>query len=189
MSRKWLLTSTFRANDRLYCYFSVLNVLSNFRFAPIHVDGILWEHNEKYIQWKKGDRFNDTLTCIKIMESENPYECKRLGHTVRGFNEEAWLAIHEDVAMTCNRIKYQTHEAMADFLVRTHPREIGEASKELPWGCGLMLKDDDIMDHTQWPRKNGTMGNILMKIRRDLIEQRKQASSATCRSTMNARPM
>ncbi len=174
------VVNTFKANDRLYCYFSVLNVLSNFRFAPIRINGFIFEQNEKYIQYRKAAQCNDEMSCIKIMESDNPYEIKKLGHTVKGFVEENWLEIHTEVGLTCNRAKFHVHEAMGDFLVNTHPRRLAEASKEDPRGCGLTLSNDDILDQNKWHR-TGTMGEVLMKIRGELIQARKEASSRVCR--------
>ncbi len=178
---------TFKMNDRLYVYFSVLNIFSNFRWAPINLDGMIYEMNEKFIQFSKARCFKDENTAALILELDNPFEIKKMGYQVRGFNKDKWDKEAVDVAMKCNDRKYRVHYEMGQFLMSTHPRELAEASEEDPWGCGIKLNDDDVMDMDKWKRKNGLMGNVLMEIRHNLLEERKalEARRARSRSPLN----
>ncbi len=169
-----IMRETFRANDRLFVYYSVCNIFSNFRWAPIRMGGYMFENNEKYIQFKKSEIFGDRSVSVRIMEMDNPYEIKKLAYTIKGFNKDRWDTELLEVALDCNRQKFQVHYDMAEFLMSTAPRHIAEASKEDPWGCGLSLWDDDIMDRDNWTRKNGTMGDVLMMIRGELLHERSQ---------------
>ncbi len=163
---------TFKANDSLYVYFGVLNVFSNFRWAPINIDGVIFSMNEKYIQYTKARYFGDEDTMVAIYEDENPFTIKKLGYQVRGFKKQKWDKKVYDVAYTCNKRKFEVHENFAELLINTHPRILAEGSEEEPWGCGVKLDSDDVLNRDAWPRKNGTMGDCLMQIRQELIDER-----------------
>ncbi len=172
---------TFKMNDSLYVYFSVLNIFSNFRWAPINLDGIIYEMNEKYIQFSKSRCFKDENTAAMILEMDNPFEIKKLGYQVRGFKKDIWDKKAVEVAMKCNDRKFRVHYDMAQFLMSTHPRELAEASEEDPWGCGVKLSSDDVLNRDNWKRKNGIMGNVLMEIRQNLLDERRELEARRSR--------
>ena len=179
---------TYKANVRFYVYFGVLNVFSNLRWAPINIDGITFEMNEKFIQYTKARAFGDEETMVRIYEEDNPFEIKKLGYAVKGFRKSTWERKIEEVAYTCNKRKYDVHHDFAEFLINTHPRELAEASEEEPWGCGVRLGSDDVLDNTTWARRNGVMGNCLMRIRQELIEARNDRKSMRCGTTPTGSP-
>ena len=174
---------SFRMNDQIFAWFGVLNYFSNFRWAPINIAGVLYLFCEQYIQNQKALLFRDTLTATRIMEESNPFEVKKLGYQVRGFRQDMWERKLEDVAYICNKAKYQVHFEMGNFLLSTYPKHLAEASEEAPWGCGVHLKNDDILNRNRWLRKNGVMGNVLMKIRQELLEERNRNTSRSSGST------
>ncbi len=171
---------TFKANARFYLYFGVLSIFSNFRWAPIQIDNIMFEMNEKYIQYCKAKLFGDETTLVEIYEEDNPFIIKKLGYSVKGYKKAVWERKLEEVAYTCNRRKYDVHHDFAEFLINTYPRDIAEASEEEPWGCGVRLSNEDALDPNTWSRRNGVMGNILMKIRLELIEEKNDMKSRRC---------
>ena len=160
---------SWKQSDDVLVYFSVRTIFSNFRWAPLTINGLTFENCEKYIQYRKADLFNDEETIVAILESHNPYEIKRLGKKVKGFNEEEWNAILPDVAYDVNKLKYVTHKDMGNLLMSTHPKRLAEATDEDPWGCGLHLNHRDVLDVTKWKRNPGVMGDVLMRIRSDLM--------------------
>ncbi len=157
------------------------------RWAPINIGGQLFLHNEQFIQWSKAMLFRDALTATKIMEESNPFECKKLGYKVQGFRMSVWERNIDKVAYECNKMKFEVHFEMANYLLSTYPKQLAEASEEEPWGCGVSLKNDDILNRDKWIRKNGVMGDVLMRIRQEIHDERSnnasRSSGATSMST------
>ncbi len=184
-----ILIGTFRMTQRIFAWFGVLNILSNFRWAPINVGGQLFLHNEQFIQYQKSMLFRDQLTAARIMEESNPFEVKKLGYKVQGFKRDVWERNLDKVAYECNKVKFDVHFDMANYLLSTYPKELAEASEEEPWGCGVALKNDDILNRDKWLRKNGVMGDTLMIIRQELYEERKSNSSRSSGGTSMSTPV
>ncbi len=158
-----------KSSDEVFAYFSVRTVFSNFRWAPITINGVLFENNEKYITFRKAELAKDEASIVSILECDNPYQIKRLGKKITGHNEEDWLKVIPDVAYHVNKVKFTTHPDMAALLIRTHPKRLCEATEEEPWGCGLHLGHKDILNPAKWKRNPGVMGTVLMRIRDELM--------------------
>lgn len=66
------------------------------------------------------------------------------------------------------REKFQQNVPLADFLLDTYPRSLGEASKDSFWGIGLTLEDKDALDSGKWKAGGNLLGVTLKKIREEL---------------------
>ncbi len=157
-----------KSNELCLVYHGNLSPFSNFFWAPIVILGIEYKFNEQYINGFKACFFKDRLTFRKIMACRNPYECKRLGQRVKGFNQKRWDAKAGDVAETVIRAKIEQSEFCRDFLLNnTKDLQIAEASAVSLWGCGFALDSDQVMDPVNWPRI-GHAGRVLMDLRAEL---------------------
>ncbi len=63
-----------KSSDEVFAYFSVRTVFSNFRWAPITINGVLFENNEKYITFRKAELAKDESSIVAILECDNPYQ-------------------------------------------------------------------------------------------------------------------
>jgi len=61
------------------------NGLSQWKYRIFHVNNIRYTHAEQYMMSEKARLFGDNETLIKIMQTDNPREQKRLGREVKGF--------------------------------------------------------------------------------------------------------
>lgn len=136
---------------------------SNFSRYIITVNDMIFKFNEQYIMYSKAILFGDLETAKKIMDSNNPTEVKRLGRTVKNFDQKIWNENVNKIADTCNYAKFTQHQNLKTLLLTTDNSIIAEASPyDKIWGIGI----DKIngKDPKTW---NGTniLGNSLMRVR------------------------
>lgn len=157
-----------RSSDLCLVWHGNLSPFSNFFWAPIVILGVEYKFNEQYINGFKAIFFGDKTTHSKIMACRNPYECKKLGLRVKGFNQAKWDEKAGDVAETCIRAKIEQNEFCRDFLLNnTQDLQLAEASAVSKWGCGFALDNDDVLNPDNWSRI-GHAGRVLMDLRAEL---------------------
>lgn len=69
--------------------------------------------------------------------------------------------------------KFFQNDHLAHYLMDTGDRKIGEASKSPCWGIGFTLEDQQALDVAKWNNTGNLLGNLLMKIRSELMEANK----------------
>ena len=84
-------------NQYLFFY-RTAHPFSNFHPSPFSVDGQLFHSAEQYIMYRKALEFDDQDTGRRILDARTPGECKTLGRQVRGFDEQRWTEVREQIA-------------------------------------------------------------------------------------------
>ena len=122
--------------------------LSNFHYAPIKHDGIVYITNEHAFQAAKTLNFNERLN---LASQNTPGQAKRHGRmlTLRSDWEDVKYSIMEEICA----IKFLTHEDLRERLLDTRDMELIESNN---WG--------DVV----WGQVNGVGTNWLGKILMDL---------------------
>ena len=126
-----------RQNKRYYGFFGEFSPLSNFHPAPFIHEGVKYHTSEQYIQKMKADFSNDRETAAQIMLATTPYECKRLGRSVKNCNVEAWNSAAMDLCYPGLLSKFQQNPGLSSFLRNTGNRTILECCYHDVWGNGL----------------------------------------------------
>ncbi len=160
-------SSNVRSNETIFAWHGNMSPFSNFFWAPIIIAGILYLFCEQYIAAEKAILFDDQETLKKILMSRDPYECKKFGHQIKGFDQEDWDAKAPEVANTCIRAKVDQHKFIKDFLMSTGDKKLAEADKDSKWACGIALDDKKILNFDNWKRI-GHAGKVLMNMRDEL---------------------
>lgn len=130
------------------------------------VDGRLFHTAEQYIMYRKALEFNDQDSVQWILEATTPGECKRLGRRVKGFDEQRWAEVREQVAYDAVLHKFRDNRMPREFLLSTGDALLIEASpSDRIWGIGFSERDALDFRH-QWGLN--ILGKALMQVREHL---------------------
>jgi ribA/ribD-fused uncharacterized protein len=145
-------------------------VFSQWHPSPFQIDEIWYNCAEQYMMAEKARLFGDNGALQKIMSSVEPYDQKRYGRTVIGFDPEIWNKHAKDIVYKASYAKYTQNEYFKKELLATEGTILVEASPEdRIWGIGLRKTDIRALKRETW---NGTnwLGETLTKVRDDIIK-------------------
>lgn len=104
------------------------------------------------------------------MASREPADHKVILNTLRSNQPEVWKEKAKDYILQATRAKFGQNEHLSDFLIETHPLQLGEASKNQIWGIGLTLDSTEVFDCSKWNAQGNLLGKTLEMVRDELIE-------------------
>jgi hypothetical protein len=132
------------------------------------VDGIGYRSAEHWMMAGKARLFEDEQALERILAAETPAEAKKLGRTVRRFDDDRWAAACLDLVAAGNVAKFGQDQALRAYLLGTRARVLVEASPvDRVWGIGLAADDPRAADPRQW-RGGNLLGFALMRARAEL---------------------
>ncbi|TDQ04577.1 NADAR family protein [Labedaea rhizosphaerae] len=143
--------------------------LSQWWPAAFVVGGERFATAEHFMMVGKARLFGDEEAAMKILETDEPAAAKKLGRTVRGFDDETWQAAAFDIVVRGNLAKFDQHDDLGKFLVGTGDAVLVEASPVDPvWGIGLAADDPRATTPSTW-RGTNLLGFALMEVRDRLV--------------------
>jgi ribA/ribD-fused uncharacterized protein len=102
------------------------------------------------------------------LKASNPGVAKNLGRSVDGFEEEIWIIKRFEVMVRGCFAKFSQNQILADLLLRTGTKILGEASpKDRVWGIGMAKDNQNAEDPRKWNGLN-LLGFALMNVRQRL---------------------
>ncbi|MEV0199590.1 NADAR family protein [Nonomuraea sp. NPDC050691] len=120
---------------------------------------------EHYMMAHKAWLFGDEEVASAILAASHPGEAKKLGRTVRHFDEEKWNAHRFDIVVRGNLAKFGQHDDLGRFLAGTAGRVLVEAApNDRVWGIGLAAGDGRAASPSTWQGTN-LLGFALMTVR------------------------
>lgn len=150
------------------------SVFSHWYEAPFVVEGTRYATAEHFMMAGKARLFDDAQALERILAATSPNEAKKLGRTVKGFDDARWSAACFDLVVAGNLAKFSQNAAMGKFLKATGSRVIVEASPvDRIWGIGMAADDPHAANPRLWKGLN-LLGFALMEVRERLLEQEKQ---------------
>ena len=132
-------------------------------------DGLMKElftSTEQGFMFIKALYFNDLKTASKIIKTNNPAECRKLGRQVKGYDDAAWAKIRYDVFYYLNLEKYKQDRQLQYLLLakKYDNKKFVEASPiDKIWGIGISENNDPEYKEDTWGRN--FLGKILTNIR------------------------
>jgi ribA/ribD-fused uncharacterized protein len=133
--------------------------------APFTLNGDMYPTAEHYMMAEKARLFGDAATRTAILQTTHPNEAKKLGRTVRSFDEARWNAMRFEVVVQANAAKFRQHPALREFLLSTGTRVLVEASPvDAIWGIGLAQDSPEASQPASWRGLN-LLGFALMEVR------------------------
>jgi len=119
------------------------------------------------------------------LQATDPSRQKKLGRTIKGFDQNIWEKNREKIVYDANLAKFTQNPGKAYFidnnnnccsglkeqLLATADKMLVEASPlDKVWGVGLAPNDPRVYDPAQWKGKN-LLGNALMKVRDSILKE------------------
>lgn len=141
---------------------------SNWYSGAFTIEGIRYHCVEQYMMARKALLFGDLAIYRKIMDSDDPGECKELGKLVSNFDPATWDSCKYEIVYNGNRAKFSQNMALQTKLRDSGDAILAEASpQDKIWGIGMTADDPDARDQYKWKGQN-LLGSILMQIREEL---------------------
>ena len=136
------------------------------------VEGVQYHTAEQFMMASKARLFGDEEVFNEIMSADSPFDYKKLGRKIRGFDQELWDAHKYGIVVTGNKAKFGQNPDIREFLLSTGDAIIAEASPyDKIWGIGLKREDAQKGTVEQWLGEN-LLGCALMEVRDWLKEQK-----------------
>lgn len=125
---------------------------------------------EKGFMYIKAITFGDLTTALKIMKTDDPNQCRKLGRQVKGYKDSEWEKIRYDVFYTLNWAKYNQDKELQKKLLdpQFDGKKFVEASPiDKIWGIGYAENNPNI-EYAQIYWGKNYLGRILTNIRKRL---------------------
>ena len=145
--------------------------LSQWWMKPFVVEGITYSCAEQYMMAEKARLFNDARIEEQIMRARDPYDMKKLGRSVRNFDERVWEKNRELIVRTASKAKFGQNPELLTFIIGTGDKILAEASpRDRIWGIGMGRNDPDADNPMRWKGLN-LLGFALTQTRDELIAE------------------
>ena len=135
------------------------------------IDGIQYHTTEQYMMASKARLFGDENTFAEIMNATTPFEYKKLGRKVKGFDATIWDEKKLDIVVEGNKAKFSQNPNLEEFLLATGDAILVEASPfDKIWGIGMDRETALNGSVEDWGGEN-LLGCALMEVRDWLDEK------------------
>ncbi len=139
--------------------------MSNWSAHGVSENGVDFATAEHYMMWRKAMAMGDEKTAAKILVSKTPGDAKKLGRSVKPWDEAKWLQIRSEVMEAALRLKTQQHAQIKKSLLQTGDACLAEASPfDAVWGIGC---SEDNAKEGEWRGMN-LLGKAWMRVRSEL---------------------
>lgn len=119
---------------------------------------------EQWMMFNKAVLFGDTATANMILKIGNPARIRRMGRTVKNFNQKKWDEFKVRIVERGTYLKFLQNPDMLEHLINT-PGIIAEAAPwDNVWGIGMSAWNSDSGDMSKWKGEN-LLGFTLTKVR------------------------
>lgn len=98
-------------------------------------------------------------------EPHRSVTCKGILNELRDDNTDKWEEILEEVVTDGLTAKFSQNPELAQFLVDTFLKALGEASLNKRWGIGLPLNNPEALDPSKWVEGGNLLGRKLTQVR------------------------
>lgn len=171
LPRELLPTAVYTPRSARTCvFFTKHSPLSNHHPAAFQLEGQSFVCVEQFLALRRAQLAGDEFLAKSAMEQQDPADHKVILNTLRPDQPNVWKEKAEEHILQATRAKFQQNEKLANFLIETHPLELGEASKNPIWGIGLSLDSSEVMDSSKWNPHGNLLGRTLVRVRDELID-------------------
>ena len=155
--------ATQKTNEDTIVFQGELSPWLNFHTAPFVINNQRYNTLEHWIQSQKALLFNDIDIAKRIMDSDSPYEAKKLGYQVQGIDMAKQKNEGYQLCFDGIKTKFQQNPDLLNMLQMTTPKLLAEGTTDKIWGTGIHLCDSHALDRTRW-NSNGWLSDMLMDI-------------------------
>jgi ribA/ribD-fused uncharacterized protein len=146
-------------------------VYSQFYPVEFQIDGVRYRWAEQWMMAAKARLFDDPEALAAILGAGEPLTCKKIGRTVRNYDDGQWSAARFDLVVAGNIAKFGQNEPLRQYLLDTHDAILVEAApRDTIWGIGLGRENPAVCDPLRWRGRN-LLGFALVKVRAILRDE------------------
>jgi hypothetical protein len=144
--------------------------LSQWHIVEFNINNKIYNCCEQFMMEQKALLFSDYETADLIMKSAEPKEQKKLGRTVKNFNESKWNNVADGIVYNANLAKFSQNLELKNKLLLTGEKLIVECSPyDSIWGNGLNITDTLNTNINEWKGTN-RLGLAIMRVRATLVD-------------------
>ena len=144
------------------------DIYSNFHSSRFSDGERHYSCAEQCFMRSKAMFFGDHATGDRIMGPGRPYDYKKLGRQVAGYDDALWTQQRVAAMEQACLLKFKSNPGLLEQLLATGTRILVEASPyDRVWGVGLGENDPRLDDQSQWRGEN-LLGQVLMSVRTTL---------------------
>jgi hypothetical protein len=149
---------------------------TSFQFPSLVLPLWTFTSTEQGFMFLKALFFKDFETAEKIINTDDPDKCRRLGRQVKNYEENAWDRVRYALFYDLNLQKYSQDYNLKSKLMSPEfkDKKFVEASPiDLIWGIGMGEWDKGVTNENKWKGQN-YLGRIITTIR-DRLEKEEAA--------------
>jgi len=119
------------------------------------IDGQRYNCAEQYMMVQKAIVFEDWEITSQIRKASSPFEQKKLGRKVKGFDRNMWESVCKKIVYEANYTKFTQNLSLKEALLATAGTTVVEASPDDKiWGIGLAEDYPDARNRSTWRGTN-----------------------------------
>lgn len=160
-------------SDTHLVFFSKRAKLSNHFPSKFNVDGQDFGSMEHYLAVRRAELSEKEELIQRAHQVKDPIQAKYILNLLHNDHQEQWDTSIEELVMIGLRAKFYQNPALQEYLCSTRDLIPGEASTNPRWGIGMDIHNPEVLDPSKWSQTGNLLGNSLMKLRKELLEQRK----------------
>lgn len=162
------MSKDINVTDKYVCFWG--SELSNFYPCNITYRGLYFKTSEQAFMWEKAMYFKDYAIAEQILDAETPYEAKKLGRKVKGFNDDDWASVRYDIMKTIVFKKFEQNTNLKKLLLNKDWKDkifVEGSPFDKIWGVGISYDSPLIADENNWKGEN-LLGKVLCEVRKML---------------------
>lgn len=137
-------------SDEVVIFFGRFSPLSNNHPSPYVVNDVHYGCVEQHLALARAELAGDEDILDRALSCSNPSDCKGILNSLKDNHTAEWEENCPSILMEALRGKFQQNKHLGDYLRKTQPRHLGEASLDPIWGIGVELTDPKARTRASW---------------------------------------
>lgn len=134
---------------------------------------IIFTSSEQMFMWSKAIFFGDDITADMILKSQTPEEARKLGRTVKNYDDSMWNAVRSYYMKKAVLAKFIQNKELRDQLCDRQYNKlqfVEAAYYDRIWGIGF--DEEEALNHSEFEWGRNELGKILNEVRDWCLEYR-----------------
>ena len=161
-------------NSETCIFHSQMSPFSDMHPAPFTVKGQTYSCTRQYILHQKALMFGYHEAADGILKATDPDEILRISMKVKVPDSKKWDQHERKIIMDAAIHKFSQNQKLKELLLNTDDLHLGDMSRNLIYGTGVIFKVKGALNRKMWPGRN-VNGESLMKARDELRKQDEQS--------------
>lgn len=143
-------------------------IYSNFHRCKFTIDDQVFTSTEQYMMYMKALTFDDLNIAGEVLNNTDPKVIKALGRKIKGFNDEIWNQVKEDIVYKGLYAKFtQNHDLYTAMKEENCDLFVEASPSDKIWGIGLSYEKAIYTREQYWPGQN-LLGKLLTKVKNNI---------------------